>query len=64
MTKPAFLSKCLASVEVLVHFQCALCNKWWSIGDAPDRDYWYCPWCGVKLERIMSNDQKSTVPPN
>lgn len=37
------------SHEDLSHFWCKLCNKWWSIGDAPvDKTDWYCPWCGVK----------------
>jgi hypothetical protein len=34
------------SVELLQHFQCGVCQKWWSIGDAPNRPNWYCPWCG------------------
>ena len=37
------------SVEKLAHFQCESCNKWFSIGDAPEyREDWYCPWCGKK----------------
>jgi len=36
------------SIEVLAHFQCPHCSKWWSIGDAPDREFWFCPWCGTK----------------
>lgn len=36
------------SIEILSHFQCSNCTKWWSIGDAPkDREGWYCPWCGT-----------------
>ena len=35
------------SHEHLVHFNCPLCQKWWSIGDAPERDHWFCPWCGA-----------------
>jgi len=38
-----------ASLERLFHFRCGSCQKWWSIGDAPKREYWYCPWCGEKL---------------
>jgi hypothetical protein len=34
------------SVEQLQHFQCGACQKWWTIGDAPPRPNWYCPWCG------------------
>ncbi|MCB0277468.1 MAG: hypothetical protein KDI06_21825 [Calditrichaeota bacterium] len=35
------------SEELLTHFNCEKCRKWWSIGDAPrDRESWYCPWCG------------------
>ena len=33
------------SLERLWHFQCENCNKWWTIGDAPDRLEWGCPWC-------------------
>ncbi len=36
------------SLEKLSHFRCASCSKWWSIGDAPARDEWFCPWCGLK----------------
>lgn len=38
------------SVETLSHFQCPYCQKWWSIGDAPRRAVWYCPWCGMQSE--------------
>lgn len=38
------------SHEHLVHFNCPICQKWWSIGDAPERDHWYCPWCGKELK--------------
>lgn len=38
----------MKSVEKLSHFQCDVCKKWWTIGDAPaDRTMWYCPWCGI-----------------
>jgi hypothetical protein len=40
----------LKCVEHLTHFRCGVCNGWWSIGDAPERDHWFCPWCGAKLE--------------
>jgi len=36
------------SIEILHHFQCGKCKKWWSIGDAPPNKEWYCPWCGTK----------------
>ena len=36
------------SIERLAHFRCSECSKWWSVGDAPQRDEWYCPWCGFK----------------
>jgi rRNA maturation endonuclease Nob1 len=36
------------SREILYHFQCEQCQKWWSISDAPvDKKSWYCPWCGT-----------------
>lgn len=35
------------SVEILHHFSCGKCKKWWSIGDATkDKKEWFCPWCG------------------
>ena len=35
------------TLEVLNHFKCIFCKKWWSIGDAPlRRKKFYCPWCG------------------
>jgi hypothetical protein len=47
----------IQSPERLVHFQCPRCEGWWSIGDAPDREFWFCPWCG---ERSLTKD--GTVP--
>jgi hypothetical protein len=38
------------SKEHLHHFNCGSCKKWWSIGDAPKRKQWFCPWCGKKQE--------------
>lgn len=48
------------SVERLVHFQCGSCKKWWSIGDAPDRDYWYCPWCGAR-QWVIENPKEEQL---
>lgn len=40
------------SSEILVHFSCGHCGKWWTIGDAPSgKEKWFCPWCGVARER-------------
>jgi len=37
------------TTENLHHFSCAFCQKWWTIGDAPnDKEDWFCPWCGEK----------------
>ena len=38
------------SLERLSHFNCGYCHKWWSIGDAPERTTWFCPWCGKEQE--------------
>lgn len=46
-----------ASHEHLVHFNCPICQKWWSIGDAPERDHWWCPWCGTKLGEADDPDR-------
>lgn len=47
------------STEILVHFQCGECKKWWTIGDAPiEKTEWVCPWCGAlrKIESINSTN--------
>lgn len=37
------------TIERLSHFSCSVCQKWWTIGDAPEeKSDWYCPWCGEK----------------
>lgn len=49
------------SIESLHHFQCFHCERWWTIGDAPnDKDYFYCPWCGKenKFKKVMENKER------
>lgn len=41
--------KLTVSTESLTHFKCPYCKGWWSIGDAPKREHWFCPWCGKVL---------------
>ena len=42
------------SLEVLHHFTCGECKKWWSIGDhqlsqvRKHDDQMHCPYCGIK----------------
>ncbi|HXK38005.1 MAG TPA: hypothetical protein VJ579_02975 [Candidatus Paceibacterota bacterium] len=49
--KKAQSTKHVRSIEKLHHFSCGACNKWWSIGDAPQAPRaWYCPWCGTKAK--------------
>lgn len=40
------------SNEILSHFRCGKCDKWWSIGDAPCQENWFCPWCGEKNKTL------------
>lgn len=43
------ISKGKKTVELLAHFNCGVCKKWWAIGDAPPKKKkWFCPWCGTK----------------
>ncbi|MBU6427170.1 hypothetical protein KGQ27_02925 [Patescibacteria group bacterium] len=44
-------SKIKIAEEILSHFCCGFCGKWWTIGDAPKkRKMWFCPWCGKKTD--------------
>lgn len=39
------------SREMLKHFQCGKCKKWWTVGDTPEvKIEWFCPWCGGRGE--------------
>jgi hypothetical protein len=51
------------SVEQLSHFRCGSCNKWWSIGDAPERTFWHCPWCGTFQEIFADSPEEPLTPP-
>ena len=35
------------SKEILTHFRCIFCDKWWTVADKDEgKNDWYCPWCG------------------
>lgn len=51
------------TIEHLSHFQCDACEKWWSIGDAPeDKKKWYCPWCGKLHDEMKVPDNLGDMP--
>jgi len=35
------------SEEVLTHFNCDACKKWWSVGDWTKKEKMFCPHCGI-----------------
>ena len=35
------------SEEILTHFKCDQCKKWWTIGDWVESDKMFCPHCGI-----------------
>lgn len=45
------------SKEILYHFNCCACSKWWSIGDFDEKKYkdLRCPYCGV-LDLVKEKD--------
>lgn len=46
------------SIEILNHFNCSFCKKWWTIGDAPKSESkWFCPWCGKENEYKFFSDK-------
>lgn len=44
------------SIEILYHFNCTLCKKWWSIGDfnLKKNEHLTCPYCGCNQELMKS----------
>lgn len=42
----------IVSLEKLFHFQCAECEKWWTIGDFDKiyQPYLNCPFCCAKID--------------
>lgn len=62
--------------ELLVHFHCASCAGWWSIGDLQGRlvsgsqtlftRTWYCPWCGLSqiVTGLTERGPQQEVPPH
>ncbi|MBI3397026.1 hypothetical protein HY045_00970 [Candidatus Woesebacteria bacterium] len=48
----------IRSKEVLTHFRCIFCNKWWTIGEVPiTKTKWFCPWCGKLQEKINTQNK-------
>ena len=47
------------SIEYLVHYQCARCHGWWTIGDGPTTGHVYCPWCGVLHTLVTIDDAEA-----
>jgi DNA-directed RNA polymerase subunit RPC12/RpoP len=45
------------SIEILHHFNCSSCMKWWSIGDYIKMDNIICPHCGHK-DKILEMNEK------
>jgi DNA-directed RNA polymerase subunit RPC12/RpoP len=46
------------AIEVLHHFFCSECKKWWSIGDHKDtelKNQMSCPHCGVIHSEYIKN---------
>jgi len=51
------------SVEILSHFRCDGCDKWWTVGDAPaDKKTWYCPWCAKLNTEPEDKKNEGDVP--
>lgn len=51
----------IESIEMLTHCQCHKCKGWWSIGDMPkDKLIWWCPWCGLKINKFIQYESSAT----
>ncbi len=46
------------SLEILTHFHCQKCHRWWTVGDAPaEKQVWFCPWCGYKQNFVIKKSR-------
>ena len=45
--KNGLVGALIFSREMLIHYQCPVCNGWWSIGDGRSYGSYYCVHCGV-----------------
>ena len=44
------VAKHTVSVELLHHFNCGQCRRWWSVGDYKGPHRLHCPHCGHLAE--------------
>jgi hypothetical protein len=50
------------SIEMLYHYSCGSCGKWWSIGDHPSPTLSVtCPLCGVQKDVVLYGDDGMDV---
>lgn len=53
------------SIEILYHFNCVSCKKWWSIGDWKRSEFLSCPNCGrqtgVELKQQELDTSKKEI---
>lgn len=52
--------------EVLIHYECAWCSRWWSISDASVTAPVLCPHCGHHdyAAELADDDQEYKEPNN
>jgi len=55
-------------IELLYHYLCSKCEKWWSIAEGSDSDFVICPHCGKRdfsefelEDQRKKHQQKGTV---
>jgi len=45
------MQKRYLSHELLTHFRCRYCDKWWTVATAPKaKKQWFCTWCGKEVK--------------
>ena len=55
------------SKEILTHFNCTICKKWWSVGDWQPEQNMCCPHCGIihyEFREVASSTLEQTVTHN
>jgi len=47
--------------EIISHFNCTICGKWWSVSEFKSSEYVWCPHC-AKGDKPVRRDSAAPLP--